>query len=66
MTVAGNSDGSMPGYTVVDIICGWKSDDGSRNIGFFVENIADKTYREPGSGTDGTGRSIGITAGLRL
>ena len=56
----------MPGYAVVDILCGWRSDDGLRTIGVFVENIADKTYREPGSGVDGVGRSIGLTAGIRL
>jgi hemoglobin/transferrin/lactoferrin receptor protein len=66
MTVAGRPDGSMPGYAVVDLLCGWRSDDGNRHIGFFVENLADETYREPGSGTDGVGRSIGITAGVRL
>ena len=66
MTLAGNADGSMPGYAVVDILCGWRSDDGLRTIGVFVENIADKTYREPGSGVDGVGRSIGLTAGIRL
>ena len=66
LTVAGEPDGRMPGYAVVDLVVGWQSDDGRRRIGFFVENIADETYREPGSGTDGVGRSIGVTAGVRL
>jgi outer membrane receptor protein involved in Fe transport len=66
MTVAGNPDGSIPGYAVVDVMFGWRSDDGNHHIGFFIENIANKTYREPGSGTDGVGRSIGITGGIRL
>ncbi len=66
LTIAGNPDGSMPGYAIHDILCGWRSTDGNRHIGLFVENLADKTYREPGSGTDGTGRSFGLTAGLRL
>ncbi len=66
MTVAGNPDGSMPGYAVIDLMCGWQSDDGNRRVGLFVENLADKTYREPGSGTDGVGRSMGVTAGIRL
>ena len=66
LTVAGNPDGSMDGYAVVDAMCGWQSDDGDRRLGFFVENIADETYREPGSGVDGVGRSIGVTAGVRL
>ena len=35
-------------------------------IGLFIENLADKTYRASGSGTDGVGRSFGLTAGVRL
>lgn len=66
LTVAGNPDGSMPGYCVVDIMGGWRSDDGRRHIGLFVENITDKTYRTPGSGTDGVARSIGMEAGMRF
>ncbi len=66
MTLAGNPDGSMPGYAVYDILGGWRSNDGNRHIGLFIENLADKTYREPGSGTDGVGRSFGLTAGVRL
>ncbi|MFW5803493.1 MAG: TonB-dependent receptor plug domain-containing protein [Verrucomicrobiota bacterium] len=65
-TVPGNPDGSMPGYGVVDIMGGWQSDDGKHRIGLFVENIADKTYREPGSGADGVGRNIGVTASVRF
>jgi hypothetical protein len=30
LTVAGKPDGSMPGYSVGDILCGWQSDDGRR------------------------------------
>ena len=45
---------------------GWRSNDGNRHIGLFIENLADKTYREPGSGTDGVGRSFGLMAGVRL
>ena len=56
----------MPGYTVFDVMCGWQSDDGNRHVGLFLENIADETYRDPGSGVDGVGRSVGVTAGMRL
>lgn len=66
LTIAGDSDGSMPGYAVTDVMLGWQTDDKLRRVGFFVENIADKTYREPGSGTDGVGRSIGVTVAVRL
>lgn len=65
LTVAGNPDGSMPGYAVVDFLIGWNSDDGNRSVSFFIENIGDKTYREVGSGTDGVGRNFGITASIR-
>lgn len=65
LTVAGNPDGSMPGYGVVDLMVGWQSDDGNRSLSVFVENIGDSTYREPGSGADGVGRNFGITASLR-
>lgn len=66
LTVPGNADGSMPGYAAVDLLCGWRSDDGKREVSFFVENIGDRTYRAPGSGTDGAGRSIGTTASVRF
>ncbi len=65
-TVPGNPDGTVPGYGVVDLLGGWQSDDGRRSIGLFVENIADKTYRDPGSGADGVGRSFGVTAAVRF
>jgi outer membrane receptor protein involved in Fe transport len=65
LTTAGNPDGSMPGYGVVDLIVGWQSDDGNRSISLFVENIGDTSYREPGSGADGVGRNFGLTASFR-
>jgi len=66
LTVAGNPDGSMPGYEIVDLLIGWNSDDGKLNLSVFIENLADETYREIGSGVDGVGRNSGITAGLRF
>ena len=66
LTVAGDPDGSMPGYGVVDLQLGWRSEDRKFDVGIFVENILDKTYREPGSGVDGPGRNIGIVAGMRI
>ncbi|MDF3130468.1 TonB-dependent receptor [Kiritimatiellaeota bacterium B1221] len=66
LTVAGNPDGSMPGYEVFDVMLGWESDDGKINLSLYVENLADETYREIGSGVDAAGRNLGMTAGLRF
>ncbi len=64
LTMAGNPDGSMPGYGVTDLILGWENDRRNRSIRLFIENLADKTYREPGSGVDGVGRNFGINASI--
>jgi len=66
LTVPGNPDGSMPGYEVFDVMVGWDSEDGKISLSLFVENLADETYREIGSGVDGVGRNFGLTAGLRF
>jgi len=66
LTTAGNPDGSMPGYGVFDLIVGWQSDDGNVSVSVFLENIGDKTYREPGSGVDGVGRNLGLQASVRF
>ncbi len=66
LTIAGDPDGSMPGYSVLDLVCGWRSSDGNREISFFIENVGDDTYREPGSGVDGVGRSVGVSASVRM
>lgn len=64
LTVAGNPDGSMPGYAITDLVFGWAGERAS--VRLFVENLADKTYREPGSGVDGVGRNYGVTATVRF
>ncbi len=64
LTVAGNPDGSMPGFGIVDLVFGWKGD--RQSVSVFVENLNDKTYREPGSGVDGVGRNVGLTASIRF
>lgn len=66
LTVAGNPDGSLPGYEVIDAHIGWRSPDENTEVTFFVENILDETYREPGSGVDGVGRNFGVSGGLRF
>lgn len=65
LTIPGNPDGSLPGYGIINLILGWKGDDGKRSVNLFVENIGDKTYREPGSGADGVGRNFGMAAHVR-
>ena len=66
MTVAGDANGRMPGFGVVDVKTGWSSADGRRKLACAVENVFDKTYREPGSGTDGAGINFIISAGTRF
>ena len=65
LTIAGSPDGSMPGYGVVDLQAGWRSEDGRVELMGFIENLFNKTYREPGSGVDGPGLNVGISAGVR-
>ncbi|MDA3874255.1 MAG: TonB-dependent receptor [Kiritimatiellae bacterium] len=66
LTVAGNPDGSLPGYAVVDLMVGWRSDSRNRELAVYLENLADKTYREPGSGVDGVGLSLGVSGKVRF
>lgn len=66
LTMAGEPDGSVPGYATFDLLCGWQSDDGRRSVSLFIENLADTTYREPGSGADAVGRNFGLSAGVRF
>lgn len=66
LTVAGKPDGSMPGYEIFDVMLGWESDDGRVSLSLFIENLADESYREIGSGADAAGRNLGMTAGLRF
>ncbi len=66
LTAAGGPDGSMPGYGVVDLVVGWASTGGNVKAKLFVENLADRTCREPGSGVDAVGRNVGLTARLRF
>lgn len=66
LTSAGNPDGSMPGYGVFDIAAGWASDDGHRQVALTMENLGNKTYREPGSAVDGAGFNVGLSGGVRF
>ena len=66
LTVAGAADGSMPGYGIFDIAAGWQSDDRRRAVTFIIENVFNRTYREPGSGTDGAGRNLVLSSAVRF
>ncbi|MGA0334507.1 MAG: TonB-dependent receptor plug domain-containing protein, partial [Kiritimatiellia bacterium] len=66
LTVPGNGDGTVPGYAVMDLAAGWKSDRGDRWISMSLENLADKTYRPLGSSVDAPGRNLVLSGGLRF
>lgn len=65
LTVPGYSDGSMPGYAVVDLRIDWPLGK-DRAMALGMENLLNKTYREPGSGTDGAGRNLFAQLSWRL
>lgn len=61
MTVAGDATGAMPGYAVFDLQYGMTfKHDKNWSWNVFAENLLDKTYRVPGSGTDGAGLNLGL------
>ncbi len=66
LTVPGNDDGTVPGYAVVDLAGGWINDDGNRWLTMTLENLADKTYRQLGSGADASGFNVVLSGGLRF
>jgi hemoglobin/transferrin/lactoferrin receptor protein len=47
--------GAMPGYMVADLKAGWRSPGRNLRIDGTLENLLNHTYREVGSGTDGSG-----------
>lgn len=65
LTVPGDATGAMPGYAVFDIRMDWLHSKGKRQFGIGIENIFNKTYREPGSGADGAGRNVFVEACLK-
>jgi outer membrane receptor protein involved in Fe transport len=58
--------GAMPGYAVVDVVGGWRSANGKYHVEAGIENIANATYRDVGSGTDGAGINGVLSAGARF
>jgi outer membrane receptor protein involved in Fe transport len=66
LTVPGSADGTIPGFGVLDLAGGWISNGGGRWMSLVLENLADKTYRQLGSGADAPGFNIGLNAGVRF
>lgn len=55
------ANGGTAGFAVVNLRAGWKPND-TYSLQLFGENLLDKSYREHGSGIDGRGRGVGVTA----
>lgn len=62
----GEAPGAMPGYAVMDIKIGWIVPGGKYWVDLALENLLNATYREPGSGTDGSGLNAILSAGARF
>lgn len=58
--------GAMPGYAVVDVKIGWRSDNQRYRVQAGVENASNATYRDVGSGTDGAGINAVLAASARF
>ena len=57
--------GGTAGFAVVNLRAGWTPNDTWR-LQVLGENLLDKSYREHGSGIDGRGRGVGLTAEARF
>jgi outer membrane receptor protein involved in Fe transport len=66
LTVPGDADGTVPGFAVVDLAGGWVDDKGDRWVTLTLENVADKTYRQLGSGADAPGFNVALAGGVRF
>jgi hemoglobin/transferrin/lactoferrin receptor protein len=62
----GEAPGAMPGYAVMDMKIGWVVPGGKYWVDLALENLLNATYREPGSGTDGSGLNAILSAGARF
>lgn len=59
------ANGGTAGFAVVNLRAGWTPND-TYSVQLFGENLLDKSYREHGSGIDGRGRGVGVTAEARF
>lgn len=66
LTVPGDANGTVPGYAVVDLSVGWRSNDRRRWASASIENVADMTYRQLGSGEDAPGLNFVFAGGVRF
>ncbi len=66
LTVPGDEDGTVPGFAVVDLSGGWVDVNGDRWVTLTLENLADKTYRQLGSGADAPGMNLVLAGGMRF
>lgn len=62
----GEDPGSMPGYAVLDAKVGWVMPGGKYWVDLALENLLNHSYREPGSGIDGSGINAILSAGARF
>ncbi len=65
LTMAGDADGALAGYAIMDIHTTYNVDE-NHSYGIGIENLANTTYREAGSATDGTGFSIILNGDIRF
>jgi outer membrane receptor protein involved in Fe transport len=59
-----SSDGSVPGWAVLDLKAGWTASAQVR-VDAGIENVLDRTYRSAGSSADGTGLNGVLTVSAR-
>lgn len=62
----GEDPGAMPGYAVLDLKVGWVMPGGKYWVDLGLENLLNRSYREPGSGIDGSGINAILAAGARF
>ncbi len=65
LTVPGNSDGSVPGFGIFDIVAGWTNNEG-RWLTLTLENLGNTNYRQLGSGSDAPGFNVVLAGGIRF
>jgi len=63
---SGEDAGAMPGYAVFDVMAGWRSLDRRYWVTTEIENVLDHSYRPVGSGNDGAGLNLILSAGARF